>query len=293
MRGRVQAAFVAFAGSIFPVIGAAAVALVTLRRGYFDGAIVLLAATVGLLLLFSPAINGDQPLFTVLGYSIMWLPLVVFAAAQTLRVTVAWSWCLMVVSLCCAAAGLVFVLFFADSIQAVLDWYKGFGDQLSAEMVSRGQSGFQIPQLTVPQVAGFVALSAAESSVLALVLGRWWQAALFNPGGFRQEFLELRLSKTQALLCFGVGAICIAQSNWQDWAILAVLPLVIASFAMAHQFAAANRLGVFWLVLFYLAMLTFAPFMLGMALLSFADTWFDLRAKMIPKNRNGNNDRRG
>ena len=292
MRGRVQAAFVAFVGSIFPIVGGAAVALVTLRRGYFDGAMVLLAAMVGFLLLYSPAISSEEPFFKVLGYSVIWLPFVVFAAAQVLRATVSWPLSLLAVVVCGGATGLVFAVFFADIIQATLDWYKEFLAQNGgrAQELEQGRSMFHL--VAAEQVTGYIASSAAQGSVLALVLGRWWQSVLFNPGGFRQEFLALKLGKTQSLICFGVGAICIAQTNWEFWALLALLPLAVTSIATAHLFVAANRIGTFWLVLFYLAMITSEWFMLGMALLSFADVWWDLRAKIMAKSRGDDNDRR-
>ena len=46
------------------------------------------------------------------------------------------------------------------------------------------------PMLSAIFASGFVA-----SLILTLLLARWWQSALFNPGGFRKEFYALRLPR--------------------------------------------------------------------------------------------------
>jgi hypothetical protein len=41
-------------------------------------------------------------------------------------------------------------------------------------------------------VTGLVALMYALGVLAGLFLGRWWQAILYNPGGFKKEYLTLR-----------------------------------------------------------------------------------------------------
>ena len=46
---------------------------------------------------------------------------------------------------------------------------------------------------SVPQVAGLMAVGNSLLACLSLLLGRYWQAALYKPGAFGDEFRALRL----------------------------------------------------------------------------------------------------
>ncbi len=58
------------------------------------------------------------------------------------------------------------------------------------------------------QIAGMMGAGTAMSAVLCLLLARYWQAALYNPGGFGEEFQALALPGVDALvlaLAHGAG----------------------------------------------------------------------------------------
>ena len=59
-----------------------------------------------------------------------------------------------------------------------------------------------IASVTSEQMAGAISAGAGFFAVVSLVLGRYWQASLYNPGGFGEEFRALRFRKPWQLGLF-------------------------------------------------------------------------------------------
>src|SRR3546814_10253758 len=71
----------------------------------------------------------------------------------------------------------------ASELQKVLpDALSGAYQQLSVEERGRLES------LLAPVLTGLLAALLQVVTLLSLMLGRYWQAALYNPGGFGSEF---------------------------------------------------------------------------------------------------------
>ncbi len=90
-------------------------------------------------------------------------------------------------------------------------------------------------ELIRPVLVASTAVTVQLFSVLALVLARYWQAALYNPGGFGREFRALKLPKqTMAVL---VAVMVVAPFLGPQFIILASassLVLVLAGIALMH-----------------------------------------------------------
>jgi len=52
-----------------------------------------------------------------------------------------------------------------------------------------------------------IAYVLAFNSFTGVLLGRWLQALLYNPGGFGAEFRELRLGLIVSIVCFAGRAV--------------------------------------------------------------------------------------
>ena len=52
----------------------------------------------------------------------------------------------------------------------------------------------------VPTLTGVMASSLQVTCLLCLMLARYWQASLYNPGGFGREFRSLRLAPAVAVI---------------------------------------------------------------------------------------------
>lgn len=277
MRGRAQAA--AFAGvCIFvPFLSSAAIALVTLRRGGLDGFYILVWALLPYIV-FSAVDVSFLP-FTFVVLSMM---AATIGGALVLRSGSAWSVSVLGLLAICATGGFVFGATFPDQISAFIVEWNSVQQQAVAQLKQQGYELAEVTELTSPKITGIVAYVATMSAFLALLVGRWWQALLYNPGGFQQEFHQFRLNLTQALLCFGLAVLGLSRSDYDYWGLVAALPLFLVSVTIAHNIVAEKKLGKHWLIVFYI--LTMAPaFYLVAVVIGLMDSWLDFRKRILSR----------
>ncbi len=124
------------------------------------------------------------------------------------------------------------------------------------------------PVIEAHLVAAMYGTLVGLTAILCLIVGRYWQSLLFNPGGFGAEFQRLQLPLWVLLpLCLLYGAAVMAPQSHYDWLLILFPTLWIASAALAHGMVAAGQLSSAWLVLHYiLIMLTPLPAMVALAL---------------------------
>jgi len=242
MRGRAQAVLIAIL--FVPVVPQATIALITLHRGLLSGLTMVFWAVV--------------PWLTVLWSQRDWLPLaslsllvqvLVYVGAMLLRLTMSWVYVAFAISLVTAISSVLFLqVFGADLVFYVQELQK-------ARLEQRGVAYDESLMVADPyhvfvrwMVPWFMYYSLA-----ALVVGRWWQAQLFNPGGLRQEFYTMRLPAWLAAVLIVVTTGLMLTDYWY-WSRISGLPLVLVSVAMAHQFAGTQRMGNAWVVVVDLAL---------------------------------------
>lgn len=274
MRGRLQASVAALIGSWFPLISPATVALVTLRRGASDGGLILLVAMLpAFLALFASDLGPLVALLTMISL------LLVFGVALVLRRNVPWAAAIMaMVALSSAAVLLLGQLVPAPIGQVV----QALGDVLKEVQAEAGEQAVQLPELGERFVLGFIAYALAFLSIASLILARWWQSILYNPGGFGDEFRQLRLNLSSVLICFLSAMYCFSQdSEYATWGALFSFPLLLQGIAIVHFVVNKRQMGVQWLVLMYLALLfASSPIVLLLTLLTVLDSWIDFRGRL-------------
>lgn len=130
--------------------------------------------------------------------------------------------------------------------------------------------------------------------VVMVLLARYVQAWLFYPGGFKKDFLALRLSRVSAVL-FGflfvvgnflpVGKEVILDGS--EYVIIFQLSavalglLVFAGLGMVHWYFKYKRIGGWAVGLLYLSIMVVGPLVLpALAVLALVDTGVDLRRRM-------------
>ena len=275
MRGRREALLVAVTATMLPMffwLGAAVIGLVTLRKGVREGVLVMLWT---LLPAVAAAYFGElMPLATLLGIT---------AVAWVLRLTVSWPWTL------CSAS--VLGVLFGGGLITVGNGYLASVEKLFAELVNSiaQQATVDAPvhaMLKVPgasDIAGMFGLILAVTLVLGLILARWWQAMLYNAGGFRTEFHALRLDRRQVLglLLLAFGFVALGE-GFRIWVWMPLVPLVFAGIGLVHALVAARGLGA-WLGFFYAALLLFAPFKQFLVVLAAMDSLLDIRGRWLKK----------
>jgi hypothetical protein len=120
----------------------------------------------------------------------------------------------------------------------------------------------------------------AMMSVLCLLLARYWQAALYNPGGFGTEFKSLHYPATvtsvlvlAALVLYSLG------EQYRTWVMICLIPLTFAGLALIHTHIELRGRGTGWLTGFYIAWLIFDPVKLLVVFFAIADSWLNFRQR--------------
>lgn len=272
MRGRTQALLVTAisAGTLlFFWIGAAILALVTLRKGVSEGLIILLWAVL-------PAVavlwfGGDvAPLAALVA---------VWVAASVLRLTVAWPWALIAVVACALMLGAILLWLAPGYLDQLHNMLAQFVQHVRKDLPP-GKASVPMAVPSVVQLAGMLAFMNAVSVFFCLVLGRWCQAMLYNPGGFREEFHRLRLPRVIAVGLLAVVAASLTQGvDGAFWAWTCSVPLVVAGAALVHGMVGLRKLGRGWLVAFYALLVLFNPVKELLALAAVADSFTDFRGR--------------
>jgi hypothetical protein len=139
---------------------------------------------------------------------------------------------------------------------------------------------------TAPYMTGIAAAGAVFSMLLGLFLGRWWQAILYNPGGFKQEFLGLRVQPRLGFISVAVIGIAIASPGaiseiaWNTTIIMFVLYAFIGT-AVLHTVFSRMNIGNFAVPMFYITLFLIPHSILPVALVGFSDTWLDIRKRTL------------
>ena len=274
MRGRVQAALVAFFGNLLPLISPAAVSLVTLNKGLSEGALLTLWALLPLLIAFFVSdINAMVTLSSIVGV------IGVMAASELLRISASWARTLVFVVVFSGVAALVLDFLFAEQAEV----FELVVANLFREIQQQQENAFIPGRNFLLGVIGYV---IALTSVICLVLGRWWQAMLYNPGGFKSEFHQLRLGVgSAAILVAGVVVCNVASQEFSSWVGLLGLPLLLGGLALVHYSVAFYQLGGHWLVIFYVVLFTVSPLSLVLIGLGFLDSIMNIRSRLVRRSQ--------
>jgi hypothetical protein len=275
MRGTPYAAGVAALPTLVPWLfwlGAAIAALMTLRKGFVPALPVIIAASL-------PAgwwwAQGDViPLASILLVTLM---------AVILRERMRWGEALIVGTLVAAVMVQLGIFSPPGGTELMLEQLREGSeevDRMLTEFANQGYDTQTIATLVVGGVTGLVVLLAA---IVCLALARSWQAGLYNPGGFREEFHALRLTPKElaVLVVIGVigmllGAHALAMLGW--------IPLLVAGVALVHGFIGLKGMNGLWLVAFYVLLITTWPTILIVLLLGLIDTFANVRARLARSN---------
>ena len=279
MRGRMQATLVVVGCAALPLLfwlSAAAGCLVLLRRGLSDAFGIIAWALLPALFWWY---FGDPRIFMVLVGSL--------GLAMVLRASESWVRVLLV----SVALGLLYAVVlgavFREPIEAMSQELQkhlpamlaGLYDQMSVEERAR------LGALITPVLNGLIAALLQVVSVLSLIIGRYWQALLYNPGGFGREFRAVRLPLVPALVllvCMLVGPNF--GPNMAMLTPLCSIPLVFAGLALIHGLVAEKRLARFWLVGMYITLLVFMQLTYPLlVLLAIVDSLIDFRGRRASK----------
>ena len=306
MRGPAAAAAVAtgllFLGIVLPLMAgpaggfaallliwasSAIVALVFLRKGVKD---VINAVGIGLLALALTALASPQAMWQVLLMTLQfWLPAIV--VAWVLRETVRLHWAI--------AAGAVVGMLAVLWLHVRLGDPEAFWQQMLTEhfratgaMDVQGMDASVLQQVTASMAriatpaTGIMLLLMAVTSVF---LARAWQARLYNPGGFREEFHALFAGRNLAM---AAAAVCILgllmpSALVRNLSLVIVVAFVFQGLAVVHALVRQRNMAQGWLAGIYVLMIL-PHTMILLGALGIADNWLNIRRLPFDNGTGGN-----
>jgi len=277
MRGRTQATLVVVMASAIPFLfwlSAAAVNLVIQRRGWSQGAPLLMWASLPAM--YWLMMGNPAALLTLVGSAAM---------ATYLRHTVSWSKTMGLMVLVGVVTAIAVQYLMPEQMAQMSAMAQKLMETeilVSLQEPAKSQFAEQVPQLMPYIMLGLVTWSCLLFALLALMLGRWWQALLYHPGAFQKEFHALRLPKGLTavlvlLLFFG------ASINPALAVLIPIvsLPLFVAGLALVHALVTQRNLGVQWLYIFYFMLTVLTQFIYPVIIfIALMDSLLDLRSRM-------------
>jgi hypothetical protein len=283
MRGRTQAIIVASTLALlslkFPpvsVLSSASVALVTLRHGTLEGMYILFGAGIAAALLGFFAIDNYQ--FALFYALLLWLPV----------------WMISIIlregrQLSLAVEIAVFI-----GILGVAGFYLYEPDPaamwagLLEQMIQQTQAPIKDTKIWIDSFAhymtGLFAAGTVFSLLFGLFLGRWWQSLLFNPGGFKQEYLALGAGPKLAISSLAVLAAAffttgtLSEIAWNMAILLFTLYTVIGT-SVLHVVFSKTKMSRFAVPLFYVTLILVPQVLPPVAIVGLIDAWLNIRKK--------------
>jgi hypothetical protein len=257
-------------------IGWGWVALTTLRYGAQYGLYVVLGASAGILV--AVGMLGGDWLMGAVQIGLFIVP--IWIGSLILHHTVSLSFTLQVMAL-----GLLVVTLAAHFLQ-VVD-VESLATYLQS-LLSQGAVLDATQQDEIKVFSEQFAISWPAALfwiyVTGLFVGRWAQAALDNPGGFKQEFQELRLNYWVGSVAF----VFVVISFWMPMSVMLLATsglvtslLAVAGLGLVHYYVALKKWSSWVLLIVYLGMFLLTIILLPLlAVLAAADSVLDIRKRL-------------
>ena len=280
MRGPKQAILLSVLFASIPVmfwLSAAIISLVILRRGVDQGLKVLMWA---LLPGIAWAATGQ--------YSVLMGLASTGLLAITLRATVSWQKTLLALLPIGGLMAFVLSLVAPGQVDQLAGMVMEF---LTSVLKQAGKTpadlGENLTSLVHFGVVGMLTWFNLVSCVLGLVLARSWQSLLYNPGGFQEEFHNIRFT---APLSMALLALTLAGSKLSPFMVVLIpvasLPLFVAGLSMVHGLVGLRKMGSLPLILFYAVVILITQLAYPIIVLTAClDSLFDFRKRVEQKVR--------
>lgn len=284
MKSRSRAMGSAAVAAFVPVlslVSCAIVALVWLRMGRNEGVKVLLAAALPGFYYWL-GLGSPDVILMLAGAVIL---------AECLRADQGWPRTLMLATLLAALVALNLQWLsdevLRDVIRLLLD-QGGLSQQYNLGMAEQER----VQQLLGSLLNGVITAVQLVFLLAGLILARWWQALLYNPGGFQSEFHALRLPPWA---CLPLLLVLLMVMSGQVWLLpvlpVLVVPYVLAALALVHGIFGIKSYNSFWLGLLYVLLLFALPYMsVLLVLIALADSLMNFRHRLVPSSPRKDDD---
>lgn len=288
MQGRWQAAvtasLLAVAAIILPPLNYLAsgiIVLATLRTGPKEGLRVL-AVALAVFAVVS-AIAFRQVWLTAILFLSAWLP--VYLVTLTLGFTRSLAKAMMAA----VGVGVLLVLLMHLMLPDPALWWQQTLAPFMQLLIE--QEGWQLNQTETEAffiglssvMTGLLAAAVTFNIIIALLIGRAWQASLYDPGAFGREFTKLTLGKplaivTAALMLLSITPLANSMKILADCLPVLLVIFALQGIAIVHAIVRQKEKSVGWLVAMYVILVFLLPQMLTLlATLGVTEQWFNFR----------------
>lgn len=290
LQSRLHAMGSAFVLSLIPLGGTVSVliaGLVTLRKNVLEGFLVLFTATLPYLIYMARP-PSELPLVDIFVEIIVVSNVLTWVFAVMLRQYGSWTFTLEFAAL----LGILIISTVHLLYPNVQNWW---GDQLTnyyKVIAERGdnvagaispETQEQIVAVVKSYATGFVVAMLLLISLLQLLLARWWQAAVFNPGGLGTELRNIKMGYAAA----GFFMAGLLLSYFDNAVVIEIMPIIYMTFCAAglsliHVWVARKPSAWTWLGFVYLGLFLVFPYsMVLIAMLALVDTFVDFRKRLV------------
>lgn len=265
-------------------ISAAVLALVTLRKGIQEGLVIFVGATAAIMALCMLILGSVSP---TAGFIVgLWLPILLLAS--TLRYTTSMA---MTIELAVFFGTMLVLTLYISLGEPVLIWQEILQKLFK---IALQEPGIQLDAAKTAQLIASVAQSmtgmvgavVAAIFIISILIARWWQAHLFNPGGFRLEFIDLRMHRWFALILLVIGIAAVLSTGTMHAFIadifrVCVLGYMFQGLSLIHKMVAIFKVNIVWLVVTYVLLTLALPQMaVLLVVLGYSDAWLNFRRKV-------------
>lgn len=272
MQGPRQAALMAVLFAAIPMmywVSAAVVVLVILSQGLNKGLNVMLAALLPGIAWFA-AQQDITVLIVVLGSAGM---------ASVLRVSASLPKAISLSVLAGFTSVWLLPLLSPQWFDILQQGAQEYGKALEGRMDAQAAQAFQ-PWI-LPMLLGGISAMLQMFAIGGLLLGRYWQAKLYNPGGYQAEFHTLRLPLWYVAIALGVFFISVSGPSWVSLMPVILVPLFIMGVSLVHGVIAMGQLSKQWLMAFYISFVFFLPYMYALLIfVALLDVILDFRKRL-------------
>lgn len=268
MRSRTHAIAVSLIAAAIPPLAwlsTIIVALVCLRQGVATGA--MLALWVLLPMSGWVYVSGDP--------SVILTMVSTAGLALVLRKTSSWEMVLIGVLVLSALSTWAIEWLAPGVVERLITIYMEYLEQVDVSLRVSAEDARTA-------LLSFFSLGQAFAMTVLLIVARWCQSGLYNPGGFGKEFHNLRLSPGFAATIVALMMLCFIFSEVLGrWLLVLTVPLLFAALGFVHWFMAERKLSNGWAVAFYASLVLLFqlvyPLLASMALM---DSWFNIRKRI-------------
>ncbi|MDG0979232.1 MAG: hypothetical protein P8O79_05850 [Halieaceae bacterium] len=283
MRGQWQAMFLTIAGAgsaLFCWVSAAIIALVSLQQGPKWGGYLLFWALLpsGLLVY----VYGDAgPLMLLVSAWLM---------ASALRLSGSLSTALLSAVPIGLISGGIVVLSGQNYLEQLVSLFDSFIQSVEQSMQSSAEIAFDRP--TTLQIAGILALSNAFAASASVLLGAYWQSALYRPGLFGRVYVRAVVPATIAIVLVAfAAAMVVADMANGSWAAIFCVPLVFTGLGYVHARGRAKHKGKGYFTGFYALWVVFDFIKLAVVGIALLDSVMGLRKQFLPSDSQSDRDK--